>query len=74
MAIKSFSKQDLELLGYTNIVPVAHDGVGKIFDAEASAGIKKVKHTFAYLPPTCTIQDAKNLAKLLLIKNQTTFL
>ncbi len=70
---KIFSKEDLELLGYINIGEnkslSSTNQPWRIFNAEAVAGIQKVKHIFAYLQASCTKQDAKNLAKLIKVSS-----
>lgn len=70
---KNFSKDDLELLGYTNIAeedPSSASGKPwNIFTAEVVAGIQKIEHTFVYLHSSCTKQDATDLSKSLAVSN-----
>lgn len=60
-----FSEKDLKLLGYTNIKERGssseYNPDWKIFSAETVAGIKKVKHEFAYLYSRCSQENAKIL-------------
>lgn len=64
-----FSARDLELFGYSKISEKTKllsekDHPWMVFSATALAGVSSVTHTIAYLPSSCTRDQAERLSRL----------
>lgn len=61
----TFSKNDLDLLGYSDISEISpqsmHDRPWRRYRASVLAGVQRVTHDFVYLQSTCSLRDVQNL-------------
>ena len=60
---KTFSKQDIEILGYIAPEKKESNDQWDRFEATAVAGLEKIATTFIYLKANCTLEGAREAAK-----------